>query len=1389
MGLSVYYAVIRLLKFVLIPMVTVVILYRKRKQKLIGSLDLLMYFVLAMVGNVVGTRLGLTIIGKFFRSIVGIELPYNKCYVLAGMILAVFVLPKLLELFSLFSSKLFHMSDREVVKNTLDYYFLFVISVVCFGTQIGLTTFYFNLPYEVYKNLYIVSCLAAAFKVMMLLTDKDSAGSISDIHKSITDGSSQEVRGLTANRKKVIDFIKETSFRNKNLLLSIPVALVFYLAFPSEHYLYQQFLAPLIIGCVGIKVQKILYAAIIPVVVVIPVMIMAGLGGAIYSMSYFYRDMRSCWGHIYPTDFGTAIIFIAITIWVMFRDVPDVFFLIPAAVSYFISTYITRSFTSEYITVLFLVVILARILGREVLEKRGKLKWIPKINNVLMLSAFPVFGMMMLFLVFAYVKEKSWALALDTLMHARLRYPAEMYAEYGIHAFGTYFDMIGAGGSVIANGGQYNFLDSTYPQIFIRYGWVTYITACGLWVWTTWRAIKAGHRRMAVAMALFSVDFIMEHHWYELCYNPFIIMAFADFTWEVGHKAINMTSLNGWTKLRKNLKGDPAGGTNVEIPNRLYEDGTKSLPYRAAFWGVFFVLLVAWFLILPVIFSWMRTIFHGCGLYGGGEKGKIVFAIITVFLGATLLVIWNLSKIVALFIINETLLVRETDNSHTNGDKSRKSYLNDSEDTNKDKSEADNSNSNKEIVSNIDVSIRSNIMFLLVGVVVLFTFAAAGNSLINKVGAENADRIEQNRKVLEIAVAHADGKVYVDMLPEAYIRRIRGLSRSYMNGHDYGRYSNATVLTDADWDSACLTGEGFLYLQISENDAIYTNDSGVIEALREEGYVLKGYNSYVHQVDMENMARMNDVEETEDGLLLEGIEHQIIHGPYLELASGKFTAEFELKLLNPTGDINKKVCGLRVASYYGQSVKAEVNVYESDFDEDGKVTYKVPFWGNGQGYEFLVFTEDGVKCLVSSITYARTPDMDIHIIVDGEGRTIHEEYYDMEGNPKQMSEGHYGMEYAYDDNDLPIMRRYLGIDFEPVVISNGYAEVRREYDINKRLIKESYYGVDGEPVNLPAGQHSVVKDYDFKGNVIKEAYYGVDGEPVIYNNNFHVIIRDFDEKNRCIHEEYYGTDMEPIALAGGYAGIDREYDEEGNVIRQVFLSTDMEPVVIDKGYAEWRKEYDGNKCVLMECYYGADGEKLLLNDKYFMIRRTFDEKKQCTSEKYYGLDEEPILIPGGYAGYEQSQDDRGNVVHFTYLGLEGEPVIADSGFSIWHRTYNEKKQVIREEYYDVDDQKMTRPGGQFAVEHEYDEAGNSINDMYFGLSDERILVNGSFWKVQRTYNENKKNVHEEYFGTDGEPILVGGKYAMIDFVYDDSGKLVKKILKDIAGQVVEEQDV
>jgi len=1172
------------------------------------------------------------------------------------------------------------LKDKTKLKsllNTLtECFFLLVIFCLSYRIQVGLTTFYIDPNYTFWNRLYKLTLLAAGFKAVM-------------------------------------------NYKNKTLWLSIPVAAVFYLAFPREHYLWEPFYAPLIIGCVGVKVRKIFWAAGVPAIVVIVNMMIASLGGAIESMAGIGENMSSYWGHISPTDFGTAVFCNVLFVWVMFKDMPDVITLIITFFSVYISFVISRCNTSQYLTVMFLVILVGRIFYKLLPEKKKIIKWMKKLIDAAMVMAFTTLGLLTLIMVLAYYKNLPYTRELDLFLHYRLSPAAEMLSEYGIKPFGTYFVMAGWGGSTMSNIQKYTFIDSSYPQILIRYGWVTYLVANIMWSYTTWKAIKTDNRKVAYAMTLLAFDFVMEHHWYELSYNVFIIIPFAYFIYNQNESCSFIREI---------------------------KDRFKDKRYAAAFTAALAVSLVAIYTLLPVGFSWLRTIVNGYGIYGGGRRGVLLFATLTIIVLVFIAWIYAFGSLMAdLYTTKFGAKVTSKKEPQTSLDQSA---------SNIDAFSTPVTTTSQKPERIADKSKKPKIFILGVSSIFLLIGVCTGNYLIDKVEQKNADRIDSEREILELISSNAGGDLYVDKLPEAYIRRLDGIGRSFYNGEDYARYSEATVVTDASWDSQCLIGRGFLYLQVSDEDAIYTNDQKVINALKEAGYKMKGYNSYEYTIDLETLAEMNDVKILEDGALeLEGTEHQLTRCPYVSLNNGTYTAKYELRLPEKV-EKDTKVCSLKITAFSGENTILDVNIYGRDFDEKGQLTYEIPFNGYGNKCEFLVNTEERVRCKVSYIGYRRTPGSDTHRYIDEKGRTVREEYYDTDGNPVETSEDVYGVEYEYDNKDRIEVIRYLDSDMKSVLNSSGFAEVHRVFDLKDQVIEERYYGVQGEAVECSEGYHLVRRDCDNVGNITQESFYDLSDKPVMVGESYAKYIRTFDNKNRCIRIEYYGTDGKLVLQSGGYAIIEWKHDEKDNPIS--------------------------------ESYRGINNEPVLYYDLYHEIRREFNESHLCIHEEYYDTEGKRMEIYSAFFGLDREYDGSNNIIKQVYLGEDMEPIELPDGYAIWRRRYNSKNQVIREEYYDAEDTKKTRPSGEFAVEQKYDDEGNCIEYSYYGVDGERILVSGGYWKTLRTYDEGLL-IKEEFFGTDDKPLLISDTYASVLYTYDKDKKHIKSTYLDISGKVVEEK--
>ena len=158
------------------------------------------------------------------------------------------------------------------------------------------------------------------------------------------------------------------------------------------------------------------------------------------------------------------------------------------------------------------------------------------------------------------------------------------YIKYGIHPFGAMTPQNGAGGSLIHTE-TYEFLDSSYGLLLIRYGWVFTLIAAILWVWMTRKAIKTGHRRLALAMAVIAFHSISEHHFPEMNYNIILFMPLCNF-------ALIRQPVEKRIAVKETLAGWLAG----------------------------LIIAVPYVLLLPGMLSRTRALFVIKGWTGGGEK-------------------------------------------------------------------------------------------------------------------------------------------------------------------------------------------------------------------------------------------------------------------------------------------------------------------------------------------------------------------------------------------------------------------------------------------------------------------------------------------------------------------------------------------------------------------------------------------------------------------------------------------------------------------------------------------------------------------------------------------------------------------------------------------------
>ncbi|MBR1820716.1 MAG: hypothetical protein IJ769_03750, partial [Clostridia bacterium] len=396
--------------------------------------------------------------------------------------------------------------------------------------------------------------------------------------------------------------------------LSAAMAAVYYMVFRATGYRFLVYLGVLTVGLAGIDYRRILRDYLLAIGAFSCATVVAALTGAITNFVYTTSGgaLRSSWGFCYPTDFASIVLYALLALWVVWRKLPDWAMLAPCLAFILLAKYIARSDTSYICGLLFAGLIFYHALERRVIARRAGLRWISRGSDILLIIAFPLCASVMFLLMAAYRRGMGVGVRLDGLMSSRLSLAVDAWRLHGLRAFGTPFEQNGSGFSTFANA-NYNFIDSSYPLILLRYGWALLLALGALWGWTVYRAIKCGDRRLALVMGLIAVHSFSEHHFIEANYNLLLVMPFAAY-------AAHPVKAEAGSRTRRN----------------------RAL-YALA---VTLAIGAALYLSLPRLLSWLKTVLQSMGLCGGGANGWRVLWMLTGGLALFAAACWSLYRIV-----------------------------------------------------------------------------------------------------------------------------------------------------------------------------------------------------------------------------------------------------------------------------------------------------------------------------------------------------------------------------------------------------------------------------------------------------------------------------------------------------------------------------------------------------------------------------------------------------------------------------------------------------------------------------------------------------------------------------------------------------------------------
>ena len=1103
--------------------------------------------------------------------------------------------------------------------------------------------------------------------------------------------------------------------RMPTALLSLPMAGVFALVYRESGFVFLLYLAALTVGFAGMDHRKPLGLYLSTAGVLLLATVLAALSGAIDNLVFIKAGyLRSAWGVAYPTDFASWVFFALLILWVRLERLPDLSGAARGLAAAGIAWYIARSSTCLLCGLLMAAAAVYCAFERWMVRKRGRLSWMRRGVSGLLVAAMPLFAVATMALVAAYHRDMNFAVRANRLLSDHLKYAADALYRYGVKPFGTPFEQVGAGFSTYSIN-NYNFVDSSYPLILVRYGWVLALALGLSWTWTVIRAVRSGDRRLALAMALIAFHAISEHHFIEAGYNLLLVMPFCAY-------------------------GPPEEGAACR--------GRALLPGALTL-----VICAGAAALLPRSLSWLRTMFALRELTGGGANGWPALALCLFGIGLAALALWAIHGILDALLERRRvgwirgLALAVCALALAGGLALGQRWIGKGLERNRALIDADRP-ALEAVLAGAEGPVYSDVLpevyrrefgglsdSLLSGEDLA---RRTGVTVLTDASEEHYPFMQSGCLYAQISDAHA---LYTSDAAAAHALEAAGYrTTAYYSNVKYEDLAQASAMNGLPYsEEEGLQLEGptrslVFGAPVSLYGGRYTAAFRLrtMEAFVEEDYVLctlRVSAFWGEDILAQREVRISQFDET--GSLTVEI-------PFT--ANSSRGVEFLVFM-----QTDARLCVEEIA--YRRTPANDVHAFYDSHRRKVREEY---------------YTLDGAQDLVGGGWFACEYEYDY------EGNVSLVRYYDRDGQPAITYDGYSQVGRKYDIRRRIIREDYFDGEGAPVAVANGYAATEYAYDGDGNPVEQRFLDAEGRLCFCAKGYALLRRQYDARGNVVREAWFGVEGEPVSVDGCA-ALEREYDESDNATLIRYLDGEDRPVETAAGYAAVRREYDLNHHPVREAYLDAAGEPVTLEAGYAILERAYDDAGNVTVERYLDRDGLPVTLAEGYAEVRREYDGKHQAILEAYFDGEGNSTLCASGYASTRRRYDDAGDCVQRWFYGVDGSPACTGSGYAQLTRTFNARHQVLTESYYDADGQPMALSSGQHMLEYEYDEAGRVGALRYYGTDLAPVDLSYGFAEVRRSYDGQGRLIREEYYDAQGSPTERREGWFAVETDYDANG--------------------